>query len=137
MAGRIKRSRPDMSKRKKNDKTISNNSSNISQFSKTVARNEDYFNFINARDCAMRDMYIQAQLDGITEFTMLMYIYGLDGSVATYPFVYKSAEVKVMLKQGVELLAGDRLRFDIQGIDSVYDKITNMGIGFMLNYGKN
>ncbi len=135
MSTRIKRSRPDMKKRGLSKKAKkSKNISNVSHFQSTVSRNKDFFNYINARDCAVRDMHIQAQLTNITQFKLLMYVTGMDGSIITYPFEYKVNEVNIFLNDALGLVAGDRLRFDIQDIDSVYADISNLGIGFILDY---
>lgn len=130
-----RRARPNFSNIADKNKSR-NNLTTVSHFEKSVYRNKDFYNYIVAKDCHITKLFFYLDSMAIKSFIMTLHIYGMSGDVHTYNFEIKNVGTKNHLLVPIELFEGDRLRFDIQKIDSVYESIADFGIGFILDFGK-
>lgn len=129
------RARPNFNTKKKDNK-VSKFITNVSHFRKTIQRNEDFFNYIISEECHITKLITYLDSMSIKEFTITLSIYGMSGDTHSYDFIIKNVGTLKQPISPIALLEGDRLRFDIKEIDSVYENIADFGIGFTLDFGK-
>ena len=129
------RARPDFSKRSKQPPTI--NISTVSYYRQTVQRNVNFYNHIISRNCILKDLhvYVESMSTPLSQFVFRVSVFSTYGDLHQYDFPVNNIGISPFVDQHIPLLAGDRVTFDIQKIDSVYQLIAAVGIGFTLDYG--
>lgn len=129
--GRIRRNRPNMGA--KGDYPPVKFFHPIEHFIPIVGRNIDLYSFIAGKDYTIEELFIHVtSMNGIDSFLLEMYLYdGVD-------FVRRIFEIKEghnNFEDGSSRIRkGEIVRFDIQGIDDVYDKLGPVTMNLMLSY---
>ena len=135
MDKRIPRSRPDFSKRSKRESTIMLGATNVSHYVQNISRNEDVFNFIAAISGEVSSVHIvlsSIDKSALSGFVLKMFVYKEDNSSYINKFPVDKIGLTSFVFESIPILLGERVRFDIESIDSVYEHITGLGIAFML-----
>lgn len=117
---------------RKQRSTKSMNYMTVNHFVPIVKRNEDLYSFIVMKDCDIKRLSIfVVTMKDLENFSLNMYHHhGSD-------FIRKTFEIKLGLNtfdiDNTPVDAGEVVRLDIIGIDSVYGNVSGVSIGILLS----